>query len=208
VRTKQHRDEATETDGVINVPNLITLSRIFLIPLIVGVYYVPEDWMTIETKNVSATAVFILAATTDWLDGYLARRLNQMSAFGAFLDPVADKLIVVGALVALLHLNRVDMLVALIIIGRELAISALREWMAKVGRAKSVAVAFIGKLKTVGQMIAIPLLLYHEPLFGLVDAQWLGTVLISVAAMLTVVSMLYYLRKALPNARDSILRGK
>jgi cardiolipin synthase len=200
VRTKQHRDEATETDGVINVPNLITLSRIFLIPLIVGVYYVPEDWMTIETKNVSATAVFIVAATTDWLDGYLARRLNQMSAFGAFLDPVADKLIVVGALVALLHLNRVDMLVALIIIGREIAISALREWMAKVGQAASVAVAFIGKLKTVAQMIAIPLLLYHELLFSLMDSQWVGTVLISVAAMLTVVSMLYYLRRALPYA--------
>jgi len=130
----------------------------------------------------------------------MARRLNQMSAFGAFLDPVADKLIVVGALVVLLYLGRVDPLVALIIVGREIAISALREWMAVMGQGKSVAVAFIGKLKTTVQLIAIPLLLYHDPLFGLVDCQWLGTILISVAAVLTVVSMLYYLRRALPHA--------
>ena len=185
---------------VFNTPNLVTLSRIVLIPLIIGLYYLPEDWLSYHGKNIAATVVFILAALTDWLDGYLARRLNQISAFGAFLDPVADKLIVVGALIALLYLNRVDMLVALIIIGREIAISALREWMAKVGQAKSVAVAFIGKLKTVGQMVAIPLLLYNDPLFGVLDAQWLGTVLINVAAVLTVVSMLYYLRKALPHA--------
>ena len=185
---------------VFNTPNLVTLSRIVLIPLIIGLYYLPEDWLSYHGKNIAATVVFILAALTDWLDGYLARRLNQTSAFGAFLDPVADKLIVVGALIALLYLNRVDMLVALIIIGREIAISALREWMAKVGQAKSVAVAFIGKLKTVGQMIAIPLLLYNDELFGIVDCQWLGTVLINVAAVLTVVSMLYYLRKALPYA--------
>jgi cardiolipin synthase len=184
----------------LNVPNLITLSRIILIPLIIGLYYLPEEWVSEHARNVAATVVFVLAAITDWLDGYLARRLNQISAFGAFLDPVADKLIVVGALVVLLFLNRVDMLVALIIIGREIAISALREWMAKVGQAKSVAVAFIGKLKTVSQMVAIPLLLYHDRLFQLVDCQWLGTVLINVAAVLTVVSMLYYLRKALPHA--------
>jgi len=185
---------------VFNTPNLVTLSRIVLIPLIIGLYYLPEDWLSYHGKNIAATVVFILAALTDWLDGYLARRLNQTSAFGAFLDPVADKLIVVGALIALLYLNRVDMLVALIIIGREIAISALREWMAKVGQAKSVAVAFIGKLKTVGQMVAIPLLLYNDPLFGVLDCQWLGTVLINVAAVMTVVSMLYYLRKALPHA--------
>jgi cardiolipin synthase (CMP-forming) len=184
----------------LNVPNLVTLSRIILIPLIIGLYYLPEPLLSEQARNTAATAVFVLAATTDWLDGYLARLLNQTSAFGAFLDPVADKLIVVGALVVLLHLNRVDMLVALIIIGREIAISALREWMAKVGRAKSVAVAFIGKLKTLSQMVAIPLLLYNDPLFDVVDCQWLGTVLINVAAVLTVVSMLYYLRKALPHA--------
>ena len=185
---------------IVNVPNLITLSRIILIPLLIGLYYLPDSWLLEHTRNVAATAVFIFAGITDWLDGYLARRLNQMSAFGAFLDPVADKLIVVGALVVLLYLNRVDMLVALIIIGREIAISALREWMARVGQAKSVAVAFIGKLKTVSQMVAIPLLLYHDPLLELVDCQWLGTILINIAAVLTVVSMLYYLRKALPHA--------
>jgi CDP-diacylglycerol--glycerol-3-phosphate 3-phosphatidyltransferase len=183
----------------LNIPNLVTLSRIVLIPLIIGIYYLPYDWLAIDSMNLVATTVFIMAAATDWLDGYLARRLNQMSAFGAFLDPVADKLIVIGALIVLLQLGRVDALVAFIIIGRELAISALREWMAKAGQAKSVAVAFIGKLKTVGQMIAIPLLLYEDPLLGL-DCRWLGTILINVAAVLTVLSMLYYLRKALPHA--------
>jgi CDP-diacylglycerol--glycerol-3-phosphate 3-phosphatidyltransferase len=176
------------------------MSRIILIPLIIGLYYLPSEWLSLENKNFAATAVFILAAVTDWLDGYMARKLNQMSAFGAFLDPVADKLIVVGALVVLLYLGRVDALVALIVIGREIAISALREWMAKMGQAKSVAVAFIGKLKTVSQMVAIPLLLYHDTLFGMLDCQWLGTILINVAAVLTVISMLYYLRKALPFA--------
>jgi len=184
----------------LNVPNLITLSRIVLIPLIVGIFYLPDDWLSFSAKNFAAAVIFIVAAVTDWLDGYMARRLNQMSAFGAFLDPVADKLIVVGALVVLLYLGRVDPLVALIIVGREIAISALREWMAVMGQGKSVAVAFIGKLKTTVQLIAIPLLLYHDPLFGLVDCQWLGTILINVAAVLTVVSMLYYLRRALPHA--------
>jgi len=186
---------------ILNIPNLITLSRIILIPLIIALYYLPYELLSDHGKNVAASSVFILAAATDWLDGYLARRLNQMSAFGEFLDPVADKLIVAGALIILVYLQRVDVLVALIIIGREIGISALREWMAKVGQAKSVAVAFIGKLKTVSQMVAIPLLLYHEELIlGLPDAQWLGTVLINIAAVLTVASMLYYLRKALPYA--------
>ena len=187
----------------LNVPNVITLSRIITIPFIVGVFYFPDDLVSFSAKNVTATAIFIFAAVTDWLDGYLARRLNQMSAFGAFLDPVADKLFVVGALIVLLFLGRVDPLVALIIIGREIAISALREWMAKMGQAKSVAVAFIGKLKTVVQMVAIPLLLYSDWLFDLVDCQWLGTILINVAAVLTVASMLYYLRKALPYTLNS-----
>jgi len=187
---------------LVNVPNLITLSRIVLIPLVIGLYYLPNDWLSEHGKNITATLIFILAASTDWLDGYLARRLNQMSAFGEFLDPVADKLIVAGALVVLVYLQRVDMLVALIIIGREIAISALREWMAKVGQAKSVAVAFIGKLKTVFQMIAIPLLLYHDEALFL-DCQWLGTLLVNVAAVLTVASMLYYLRKAFPHGAAS-----
>jgi len=186
---------------ILNIPNLLTLSRIVMIPLLIGVYYLPYSWFPASSQDLTATVIFILAGITDWLDGYLARRLNQMSAFGAFLDPVADKLIVVGALVVLLQLDppRVDALVALIIIGREVAISALREWMAKVGQAASVAVAFIGKLKTVSQMVAIPLLLYHDRLFGL-DCLWWGTILINVAAILTVASMLYYLRKALPYA--------
>ena len=185
----------------LNIPNLVTLSRIILIPLLIGIFYVPDYWLTDEAKNITATAIFILAGITDWLDGYLARRLNQMSAFGAFLDPVADKLIVVAALIVLMRFDppRVHDIVALIIIGREVAISALREWMAKVGQATSVAVAFIGKLKTVSQMIAIPLLLFHDRLFG-VDCQWWGTILINIAAVLTVASMLYYLRKALPYA--------
>ena len=185
----------------LNLPNLITLLRILLIPLIVGVFYLPDAWLAYDGKNIAATAVFIVAAITDWLDGYLARRLNQMSAFGAFFDPVADKLVVVGALIVLLQLGRVDMVVGLIIIGREIAISALREWMATVGQGRSVAVALIGKLKTVIQMVAIPLLLFEDNLFGLVNCYALGTVLIYIAAVLTVISMLYYLRRALPLVR-------
>ena len=185
----------------LNLPNLVTLLRILLIPLIVGVFYLPDAWLGEQGKNIAATSIFVFAAITDWLDGYLARKLNQMSAFGAFFDPVADKLVVVGALIVLLQFDRVESVVALIIIGREIAISALREWMAQIGQVKSVAVAFIGKLKTVGQMVAIPLLLYHDNLFGVLDCQWLGTVLINLAAVLTVVSMLYYLRKALPLMR-------
>ena len=184
-----------------NLPNLITWFRILLIPLIVGVYYLPDTWLGMEGKNIAATAMFVFAAVTDWLDGYLARVLNQMSAFGAFLDPVADKLIVVGALIMLLQLGRVEAAIGLVIIGREIAISALREWMAKIGRAKSVAVAFVGKVKTATQMVAVPLLLYDGMLFGVLDCHWLGTILIYIAAVLTVISMLYYLRQAMPHAR-------
>ncbi len=183
-----------------NLPNLLTWLRISLIPLFVGVFYVPEQWLSASVRDSAATAIFVVAAATDWLDGWLARRLNQTSAFGAFLDPVADKLMVAAALVVLLHLDRVDAIVALVIIGREIGVSALREWMAKAGQARSVAVATIGKVKTASQMVAIPLLLYGEPLPGLPDSQWLGTILIHVAAVLTVVSMLYYLRKAIPEA--------
>jgi cardiolipin synthase len=182
----------------LNLPNLVTLLRILLIPLIVGIFYVPEDMLSYVGKNISATAIFIIAAVTDWLDGYLARKLKQMSAFGAFFDPVADKLVVAGALIVLLTLGRVEMVVGLIIIGREVAISALREWMALIGQSRNVAVAFIGKVKTASQMIAIPLLLYEDELLG-VNCQALGTVLINVAAILTVVSMIYYLRRALPH---------
>jgi cardiolipin synthase len=181
-----------------NIPNLLTWLRIVLIPLIVGIYYVPETMLSMEGKNIASTGIFVFAAVTDWLDGYLARALNQMSPFGAFLDPVADKLMVAGALIVLLQLERVESVVALIIIGREIGISALREWMAQIGQSRSVAVAFVGKVKTVVQMVAIPLLLFEDDLLGQINCRWLGTVLINVAAVLTVISMLYYLRRAFP----------
>ena len=185
----------------LNLPNLVTWLRIILIPLIVGIFYLPEVWLSEPGKNVAATAIFVVAALSDWLDGYLARALDQTSAFGAFLDPVADKLIVVAALVVLLQLGRVEPVIALIIIGREIAISALREWMATIGQSGSVAVAYVGKVKTASQMIAIPLLLFHDDVLGVLNAQWLGTILINAAAVLTVISMLHYLRRALPHAR-------
>ena len=185
----------------LNLPNLITWLRIILIPLMIGVFYLPDAWLSYTGKNIAACAIFVVAALSDWLDGYLARALNQTSAFGAFLDPVADKLVVAAALIMLLQLERVEPLVALIIIGREIAISALREWMASIGKSKSVAVAFVGKVKTLSQMVAIPLLLYQDDLLGALNAEWLGTILINIAAVLTVISMLVYLRRALPHAR-------
>jgi len=183
----------------LNVPNLITWLRILLIPLLIGIYYLPDAWLSMQAKNAAACGVFVVAGVSDWLDGYLASALNPASAFGAFLDPVADQLIVVAALVVLLQLERVEPVIALIIIGREIAISALREWMAKLGKSASVAVAFVGKIKTASQMVAIPLLLFHDELLGVVNTQWLGTLLINVAAVLTVISMLHYLRRALPH---------
>jgi cardiolipin synthase len=139
------------------IPTLLTWARIVAIPLIVGVFYLPIAWV-IETRNLIATVLFVVTALTDWLDGYLARRLNQTSAFGAFLDPVADKFLVCAALLVLVHLDRCNALLALVIIGREIAISSLREWMAQIGASKSVAVHMLGKWKTVMQMIAIPFL--------------------------------------------------
>ena len=149
-------------------------------------------------KNALATGLFIFAALTDWLDGYLARRMKQESAFGQFLDPVADKLIVAAALLVLLNMDRVQVWVALVIIGREITISALREWMAQVGASKSVAVHMVGKLKTTAQLVAIPFLLFNGTLFGWLNAALIGTWLIWVAAFLTLWSMFYYLQKALP----------
>lgn len=182
----------------LNLPMLLTWARIVLIPLFVGVYYLPEAWATLPVKNILATAVFILAALTDWFDGYLARRWNQTSQFGAFLDPVADKLMVAAALLILLKLQRVDDWIALIIIGREIAISALREWMAHIGAAKSVAVSSLGKVKTAAQMTAIPMLLFDGDLPGLFHTAPVGGWLIDIAAVLTVASMFYYLRQAWP----------
>ncbi|ARU05524.1 CDP-diacylglycerol--glycerol-3-phosphate 3-phosphatidyltransferase [Comamonas serinivorans] len=180
------------------LPTIMTWSRIVAIPLIMAVFYLP---LPIEARNVIAAAMFVFFAFTDWLDGFLARRLNQTSAFGAFLDPVADKFLVCASLLILVHLQRCDVFAALIIIGREIAISALREWMAKIGASGSVAVHMVGKLKTTVQMVAIPFLLYNGVLFG-VDSRLWGTVLIWLAAVLTVWSMLHYLQKALPAIRQ------
>ena len=189
----------------LNLPNLLTWLRILMIPLIVGVFYFPDSLITGWHKNLAATALFAAAAITDLLDGYLARRLNQISAFGEFLDPVADKLMVAAALIILVELERVNAVVAMIIIGREIAISALREWMAKLGHASSVAVNYLGKIKTISQMIAIPLLLYHERIDRF-DPQRIGTWLIWLAALLTLVSMFYYLKLAAPEAARQLTR--
>jgi len=182
----------------LNIPNLLTWARIVLIPFTVGVFYMP---LTEAEQNLAATVAFVVAAVTDWFDGWLARKLNQTSAFGAFLDPVADKLMVAAALVVLVQLDRADAILAFVIIGREIAISALREWMAKIGAGKSVAVSFVGKLKTAAQMTAIPLLLWNAP-FGPVDTRITGTWLLWIAAVLTLWSMGYYIKKAWPEISE------
>lgn len=184
-----------------SIPILLTWLRIVLIPLMVGVYYVPEAWIVEVGRNLAATLIFVLAGVTDWLDGYLARRWNETSAFGAFLDPVADKLVVAAALIMLVQLGRLDAVLAAIIIGREITISALREWMAQMGAHKSVAVSAIGKIKTTAQIVSISLLLYHDPI-GSFDVQGLGTWLIYVAAVLTLWSMGYYMRMAWSHLDD------
>ncbi len=186
----------------LNFPILLTWLRVALIPLVVGVFYLPTPWLPVTDRNLAATAVFIVAAVTDWFDGFLARRWNQTSAFGAFLDPVADKLMVAGALLVLVQLDRVNAIIAFIIIGREIAISALREWMAQIGASKSVAVSSIGKIKTAAQMIAIPMLLFHDRLFGQVDTHFWGVILLWIAGVLTVWSMFYYLRLAWPLIKE------
>ncbi len=184
-----------------NLPTLLTWARIAAIPLIVAVFYWPG--LEGQRQNLIATVLFVVFAATDWADGYLARKLNQTSSFGAFLDPVADKFLVCACVLVLVHLGRADVFVALIIIGREIAISALREWMATIGANKSVAVHMVGKLKTSVQMIAIPFLLYQAPLFGIDTRAW-GQVLIWASAVLTVWSMVYYLKKALPEIRAKV----
>ncbi len=183
------------------IPTIMTWTRIVAIPLIVGVFYLP---IADATRNEIATVMFVVFAATDWLDGFLARRLNQMSAFGAFLDPVADKFLVCASVLVLVHLGRADVFVALIIIGREIAISALREWMAQIGASGSVAVHMIGKLKTTAQMVAIPFLLYDGMLLDLIDTRAWGVWLIWISAVMTVWSMIYYLQKALPEIRSRV----
>ena len=182
----------------LTIPTLMTWARIVAIPLIVGVFYLPIEP---ASRNLIATVMFVVFAATDWLDGYLARKLNQVSSFGAFLDPVADKFLVCACVLVLVQLQRADVFVALIIIGREIAISALREWMAQIGASRSVAVHLIGKIKTVMQMVAIPFLLFDGMLFGLIDTRTWGLWLMWIAAIMTVWSMAYYLKKALPEIR-------
>ena len=179
--------------------------------MFVAVYYLPDAWLSPAAKNWTAMTIFAVAAITDWLDGYLARRWGEVSAFGAFLDPVADKLMVAAALIMLVWLDRAESYLAMIIIGREIAISALREWMAQLGKGKSVAVAFIGKVKTVAQMTAIIALLLHEPLIPGIRTPLLGTVALWVAAILTLWSMVHYLKLAAPHfepeAKAAAVRG-
>lgn len=179
-----------------NVPIFLTWLRVLMIPPVIGVFYLPPDWVSRDCQNLCATVIFIIASVTDWLDGYLARKWNQTSAFGAFLDPVADKLMVSASVMVLVQLGRVSVIIGFIIIGREIAISALREWMAKIGESKSVAVSSIGKIKTTAQMIAIPMLLYCSKILDILDTRAIGDWLLIVAATLTVWSMLHYLWKA------------
>ncbi len=181
----------------LNLPTLLTLLRIALIPIFVGVFF-----LSFRGANLLCSALFGLAALTDWLDGYLARRLGQTSAFGAFLDPVADKLMVAAALVLLVQAIPTPLMAvaAVIIIGREIAISALREWMAQIGKHARMAVSMVGKIKTTAQMIAVLLLLYREPL-GLFPTLEMGLGLLLVAAALTLWSMLHYLAAAWPALR-------
>lgn len=193
------------TDGLsmpFNFPIFLTWLRIVLIPLFVGVFYVPERIMSLMYRNTVAIVIFVLAALTDWLDGYLARKWKQTSSFGAFLDPVADKLMVTAALLVLVHLARLDPAIALVIVGREIAISALREWMAQIGASKNITVNQLGKIKTACQMAAIPMLLFYEALplgSGLVfNTRIWGLWLIYVAVILTIWSLLYYMKLVWP----------
>ncbi|WP_434629509.1 CDP-diacylglycerol--glycerol-3-phosphate 3-phosphatidyltransferase [Chromobacterium sp. CV08] len=179
-----------------NLPIFLTWLRVALIPICVAVFFLPDSILLLHSRNVVGAGIFALAAVTDWLDGYLARRLGQTSAFGAFLDPVADKLIVAAALILLVQLGRTEGWMAMIIIGREITISALREWMAGMGSRSSVAVAYIGKLKTAAQMLAITLLLYDGELIPGWDARHIGNFSMYVAVVLTLWSMVYYLQMA------------
>lgn len=180
------------------LPNLLTLLRIVLIPVFVVVFYLPVPW-----ANLAVTIIFALAAWTDWLDGYLARKMEVITAFGAFLDPVADKLMVAVALVLLVDHNPTPYagiflaLPAAVIIGREIVISALREWMAELGERAKVAVSVIGKIKTAAQMLALVLLLYREPVAGFPTADT-GFVFLYIAAILTLWSMFIYIRASWP----------
>jgi len=176
-----------------NIPNTITTSRIVLIPVFITAFYLPYEW-----APALATFIFWFAAITDWFDGYLARKLNQQSALGAFIDPLADKLMVISALLLLLSKhpdNNWLLFSSLIIIWREISISSLREWMSSMGKGDVVAVSFSGKVKTMAQMIALMFLIYEQDLFGL-PTYTIGIVLLVVAAILTILSMAVYIKSA------------
>lgn len=179
-----------------SIPMILTWARIALIPVLLATLYLPEDMLTSRVAQIVAAGIFVLCALTDWLDGYLARTWRQTSAFGAFLDPVADKLLICATLIVLVHMARIHPIVCVVIIGREIAVSALREWMAQIGKAKTVSVAWIGKLKTACQMVAIPFLLVDFHVTAKVTTVHIGGPLIWVAAALTVWSMVVYIRAA------------
>ncbi|AGF48195.1 CDP-diacylglycerol--glycerol-3-phosphate 3-phosphatidyltransferase [Candidatus Kinetoplastibacterium oncopeltii TCC290E] len=181
----------------INIPIILTFIRVAIAPLILLVFYIPDKYICITSINNLAAFLFITAALTDWLDGWLARSLNQSTLFGSFLDPVADKLIVCSSLIVLLALGRVSTFVTLIIITREIFISALREWMARIGAEDVVSVNKIGKLKTVFQMIAIPCLFYEKSILCISFLK-IGSLLISAASILTLLSMFYYIKCSWP----------
>lgn len=179
-----------------NIPIFLTWMRILLIPVFTALFYLPYNWISPQTINWSAAFIFTAAAVTDWFDGFLARRWKQTSDFGAFLDPVADKLMVAVALILLVKLDRTLALFAMIIIGREITISALREWMAQMGKRGSVAVATIGKFKTTAQMAAILCLLIGLDNFYGLNLLIIGNILMFIASVLTIWSMFYYLKMA------------
>lgn len=182
----------------LTIPTMLTLARIVLIPVLVVVFYLPFQW-----TNFAAAFIFAFASITDWLDGWIARRYNLYSAFGAFLDPVADKLMVAVALLLIVqkHPTVWMTLWAAVIVGREIAVSALREWMAELGQRAAVKVATIGKIKTIVQMVALVCLLYQEPFMGLPIFR-IGEWLLAGAALLTLWSGLAYLRAAWPIMRE------
>jgi cardiolipin synthase (CMP-forming) len=184
---------------MVNLPTGLTWLRIVLIPVFVSIYYLPDAWLSPVTRNWFGMSMFALAAITDWFDGYLARKLGAVSAFGAFLDPVADKLMVAAALILLVQLGRAEAYLAIVIIGREITVSALREWMAHIGRSRNVRVAFVGKIKTVAQMTALIALLLWENVIPGITTRVLGTIALWVAAILTLWSMMHYLRRAAPH---------
>lgn len=181
---------------MINLPLVLTLARILLIPFFIVVYYLPFHW-----AHPVACIIFVVAAITDWLDGYLARSLKQTTKLGAFLDPVADKLLVACAVVLVIgeHYLSGLAIAAAVIVMREIAISALREWMAELGKRRSVAVSFVAKIKTTTQMVSLILLIWYTPVSSGLWVIWTGAILLYIAAILTLWSMMLYLKISWPD---------